>query len=88
MAEVNVSSIAYDVSLVVEQLRRAVEPTDSGEKARHRLHDALREIRDNDLVYEALLVAICGLAKITDDDPTRLTNALELTADRMLDLVP
>lgn len=86
MSEVNVSSIAYDVSLVVEQLRRAVHP--SGEQARQRLHDALREIRDNDLVYEALLVAICGLAKMTDDDPDRLTSALDLTADRMLDVVP
>lgn len=86
MSEVNVSSIAYDVSLAVEQLRRAVHP--SGEMARHRLHDVLGEIRDNDLVYEALLVAICGLAKMTDDDPDRLTNALDLTADRMLDVVP
>jgi hypothetical protein len=90
MREFNLNSIAYDVALAVEQLRRGVKSTDSGEKheSRVRLHDVLREICDNGVAREALLVAFCGLATMTDDDPTRLTDALELTADRMLDLAP
>jgi hypothetical protein len=90
MAEFNVNSVAYDVALAVEQLRRGVRTTESGERteSRERLQDVLREICDSGLAREALLVAFCGLATMTDDDPTRLTNALDLTADRMLGLVP